>query len=196
MYFDLAVVGNEPQLTETIHEEIDTRPGCANHLRQHFLTHSGNDLFRSFFFAKLRQKKKNSGQPFFAGIEELIHQVFLNPGVTGQKMGNENIRKFVLLAEGSHHFFPVNFEQNAGHDCDGTGHAQRVRCGNAFFATKLTVAQQGDGCFFPRPGYYAKPDPATLNIEDTVGSITLGESPLFAAKMKNRSAQAAGGKKC
>jgi hypothetical protein len=195
MYFDIAVVLNEPQLTETIHEEIYARPGCANHFRQHFLTHSGDDLIRSFFFAKLRQEKKNSGQPFLTGIEELVHQVFLNPGVAGQKMGNKNIREFVLLAEGAHHFFPVNFEQNAGHDRDGTGHPQRVRCSNAFFAAKLIVAQQGDSCFFPCSGYYAEPDPATLNIEDTVGSVTLGECLLFAGKMYDSPAYAAGGKK-
>jgi hypothetical protein len=35
---DLAVVVlDEPQLPEFVHEKIDPRPGCADHLRQHLL---------------------------------------------------------------------------------------------------------------------------------------------------------------
>jgi hypothetical protein len=38
---DLAVVLDETQLPEFVHEEIDPGPRCANHLRQHLLRYLG-----------------------------------------------------------------------------------------------------------------------------------------------------------
>ena len=36
----LAVVSDEPEFPEFVHEEIDPGPRCAKHLRQHPLRHS------------------------------------------------------------------------------------------------------------------------------------------------------------
>jgi hypothetical protein len=108
--FNFTVVRNESQFAESVHEEVNARASSPNHLRQHLLAYSGNHLLRRFFLAKLRQQQKDPGEALFAGIEELIHQVFLNAGIAGQKMGNENIREGVLLVQRAYHRFSIDFE--------------------------------------------------------------------------------------
>jgi hypothetical protein len=41
VHLNLAVVLDEAQFPEFVHEEIDSGPRCANHLRQHLLRHLG-----------------------------------------------------------------------------------------------------------------------------------------------------------
>ena len=43
---DLAVVLDKAQLPEFVHEKIDPRPRCADHLRQHLLRYFGQHLLR------------------------------------------------------------------------------------------------------------------------------------------------------
>jgi hypothetical protein len=100
-----AVVFNEPQIAEAVHEETDPRAGRPNHFRERFLADFGDYLFGFAFLAELRQQQENPGQPFFAGIEKLVNQILLNAGVACQKEADEYIGKRVLLVEYSHHFF-------------------------------------------------------------------------------------------
>ena len=43
---DLAVVLDEAQFPEFVHEKIDPGPRCANHLRQHLLRNFGEHFLR------------------------------------------------------------------------------------------------------------------------------------------------------
>jgi hypothetical protein len=43
---NLAIVLDEAQFPEFVHEKIDTGPCCANHLRQHLLRYFGKRLVR------------------------------------------------------------------------------------------------------------------------------------------------------
>ena len=85
MDFDGAVVRDKSQFPEAIHKEVDARAGGANHFRQHFLAYFGNHRLRGFFLAKLREQQKDPGETFFAGIEKLIHQVFLHPALRASR---------------------------------------------------------------------------------------------------------------
>ena len=52
-----AVVVEEPQFAELIHEETDAGPRGADHLSQRFLTHLRNDRLRLAFFPKVGQQQ-------------------------------------------------------------------------------------------------------------------------------------------
>src|SRR6266850_2825958 len=75
---DLAVVLDEAEFPEFVHEEIDSRPRRANHLRQHPLRYFGKHLLRMASRAVVREQQQGARQPFLAGIEELVDQVLLD----------------------------------------------------------------------------------------------------------------------
>jgi hypothetical protein len=68
---DLAVILNEAQFPEFVHEEIDSGVRCANHLGQHLLRHFGKYLLRLVLVAVMREQQKSSRRfslsmnPFF-----------------------------------------------------------------------------------------------------------------------------------
>ena len=50
---EFAVILDEPEFSETIHEEAYPRAGCADHLRQYFLAYSGNHWLCLAFLADM-----------------------------------------------------------------------------------------------------------------------------------------------
>jgi len=78
------VVLDKAELPEAVHEETDPRAGRPHHLGQSLLAQSGNRHFRHAFFTELRHQQKNTRQPLFAGVEELIDQVILISDVSLQ----------------------------------------------------------------------------------------------------------------
>src|SRR2546422_4098620 len=73
-----AIVMNEAQFPEFIHEKIHPRARCANHFREHLLRHFGKHLLGLGFLAIASEQQKSPSQPFLARIEKLIHQIFLD----------------------------------------------------------------------------------------------------------------------
>jgi hypothetical protein len=69
---DLAVVLDEAQFPEFVHEKIDPGPRRANHLRQHLLRYFGKHLLRMALRATAREQQESARQPFLAGVEELV----------------------------------------------------------------------------------------------------------------------------
>src|SRR5438477_8069857 len=59
----LAVVIDESQLAEFVHEEAHARPRGADHLRQRLLADFRQDRLGLTFFAEIREKEKRSRQP-------------------------------------------------------------------------------------------------------------------------------------
>ena len=127
MNFDGPVVADEPKFAEAIHKEVDARAGGANLFPPALPGLFWGPRFPDAFLAKLGEQQKDPGQPFFTGIEKLIHQVFLHPGITGEQVGNENIGEGVFLVESTHHLFSVDPEESAWRDCPSTCHANRLR---------------------------------------------------------------------
>ena len=75
---DLAVVLDEAQLPEFVHEKIDPGPRYANHFRQHLLRYFGNHLLMLASRAIPREQQQSARQPFLTGVEELVNQVLLD----------------------------------------------------------------------------------------------------------------------
>jgi hypothetical protein len=54
-----AVIVNEPQFPEPVHEKANPRPSCAYHLCQGFLTDIGDWSLMYAFLAEVSQQQEN-----------------------------------------------------------------------------------------------------------------------------------------
>jgi hypothetical protein len=61
-----AIVMNEAEVPEFIHEEVDPAARGANHLREHLLRYFGDHLLRLVLFAIARQQQQSTRQAFLA----------------------------------------------------------------------------------------------------------------------------------
>jgi hypothetical protein len=121
-----AVVVNKAQFSEPVHEEADPRAGCADHFRQHFLTDLGNDSLRYPFLAKVSEQQKDPGQPLFARIEKLIHQIFFVTDVARQQIGYEQGGEFAFPMKRFHHGCLVDPQNSAIRQGSRRTHAERL----------------------------------------------------------------------
>ena len=95
--FQTAVIVNQTELSESIHKEVHSRSGCADHFRQGFLAYFRNYVLRSSFFAKVGQQQKRPRQPLLSRVEELINQVCLSVVVAANEICNKQARKSLRL---------------------------------------------------------------------------------------------------
>ena len=103
MHGETAVVLDETELPEFIHEEADARPSGSHHFGKRFLADLGNDGFGLTGLPVSREKKKCAGQAFFAGVEKLVDQILFKPNISRKQVRHEKFRDFVLLVEQTHH---------------------------------------------------------------------------------------------
>ena len=76
-----AVVMNEAQLSEFIHEKIDPGARGPNHFRQRLLRYFGDHFVRLVLHAISSEQQQSTCQPFLAGIKELVNQILLDSDV-------------------------------------------------------------------------------------------------------------------
>ena len=76
------VVLNEAEFPEFVHEKVDSRARCSDHLRQHLLGNFGKHLFWLGFLAIPGEQQKSAGQSFLAGVKKLIDQILLDSDVS------------------------------------------------------------------------------------------------------------------
>jgi hypothetical protein len=103
-----AIVTNEAQFPEFIHEKIDSGASCANHLRQHLLGNFGAHLLRFGFAAIAREQQESPRQPFLAGVKELIDQIFLDSDVPRKDVSHEAVGERLFSVEHAHHLVFFN----------------------------------------------------------------------------------------
>src|SRR6266481_9213526 len=101
---DLAVVLDEAQFPEFVHEKIDPGPRRANHLRQHLLRYFGQHLLRMALRAIAREQQESARQAFLARVEELVYQVLLDSYVSRKHISDEAVGELVFLVERANHF--------------------------------------------------------------------------------------------
>src|SRR5580693_491931 len=114
---DLAVVLDEAQFSEFVHEKIDPGPCCANHFRQHFLRYFGKHLLRLSRGAIASEEQQSARQAFLAGVEELVDQVRFHSDVSCQHIGDEAVGELVFPVEHAKHL--VFFNDQHGRRCNG-----------------------------------------------------------------------------
>ena len=89
-------------------------------------------------FAELCQQQQGAGKPLFAGIEELVHQVFLHAGVTGQQIRYENLRKLLILMTTLYaHPFKVDGSMLSTLESDGQQRAVNAKLAVVFDESQL-----------------------------------------------------------
>src|SRR5258708_33963376 len=69
---DIAVVPDEAQFPELVHEGVHARPGRADDLRQRLLADLRRDWLRCAVLAEVSEQEKRAGQALLARIEQLI----------------------------------------------------------------------------------------------------------------------------
>ena len=186
---DLAVVLDEAQLPELVHEKIDPWACRADHLRQHFLRYFGKDLLRLARRAIAREKEESARQPLLAGVKELVDQVLLDSEVPCQYVGDEAVRKLVFPVEHANHFVFLNDEDGGGCNGGRSRHANGL-AGKAAFPKKITRSQNRHNRLFAGFIDHGKLHAAFLNVHDIQCGIALREDGIFSAKLSNLSPQA------
>ena len=91
MNLDLPVIGNEAELAKLVHEKTDAGACCTDHLRQRLLADMCCDGLWGAFLSEICQKKEQAREPLFAGIEQLVDQVFLDAAVAAQEIRHEQL---------------------------------------------------------------------------------------------------------
>jgi hypothetical protein len=102
------VVIDKAKLPELIHEMIDPRPGCADHLCQVFLIDPGNYSFGPALLAKMGQQQENPSQALLAGVEKLVDEIRFVSDVAGKQMRDKHFRESLLFVEHSCHHRLLN----------------------------------------------------------------------------------------
>jgi hypothetical protein len=174
VHFEVFVIGNESQFAELVHEEAYAGPGGSNDPGEGFLADLGDDGLGFSLLAEVGQQQEHARQAFFARVEQLVHQVFLNADTAGEQVLEEQLRKdglFVEHANGGHFLQPR--EGAGGHGSAGR-HALGLS-GEATFAEEIAGAQHRDHRFPALCGDHGQFDLALANIKDRIRRIALGE---------------------
>jgi hypothetical protein len=179
---DLAVILNEAQFPEFVHEEIDSGARCANHLGQHLLRHFGKYLLRLVLVAVMREQQKSSRQPLLAGVEELVYQVLLDANVSRKHVGNEAVGELVFLVQYANHLVFFN-DEHVGRRNRGRSRYANGLARHASFPKKVARSQNRHNDFFAGLIDDRKPHTAFLNIHNILRGIALREDRLFSLKL-------------
>jgi len=107
------VVIDKAKLPELIHEMIDPRPGCADHLCQVFLVDPGNDSCAPALLAKMGEQQENPSQALLAGVEHLVDEIRFVSDEAGKQMSDKHFRESLLFVEQSCHHRLLNPGQGA-----------------------------------------------------------------------------------
>ena len=142
-----AVVLDETQLPELVHEEIYAGAGGADHFREHFLRDFGKNPLEFVFLAIAREKEQRARQALLAGIEELIDQVLLNSDVPRQHEGDEAVGKLMFRVEDANHLGFFDHERGGWRNGGRRTDPNRLT-GKASFAHEIPRPQDGHDRLF------------------------------------------------
>jgi len=179
-----AVVLDEAQLPEFVHEKIDPWACCADHLRQHLLRHFGKYLLRLVQRAITREQQQGACQPFLAGVEELVDQILFDSDVACQHIGYESVGELVFAVEDANHLPFLNDEHGGGCNRGRSRHASRLARKTAF-PKEIARSQNRYNGFFAGLMDHGKLHAAFPNVHDILCGVALREDSLFLSKVDN-----------
>jgi hypothetical protein len=91
VYLKFAIVFDESNLPEAIHEKVHSGARSANHFRQSLLRYLGNDPMGIILLTVTGEQEQGAGQAFFAGVEELVDQIRFSPDVALQDISDKPV---------------------------------------------------------------------------------------------------------
>ena len=183
-----AVVLDETELSEFVHEKTDARSCGPHHFGQDFLANFGNDGLGPAFLAILREQQQRASEAPFAGIEKLIHEIGFKSNIARQDVGDKSFRKSVFVAKHAHHGALADFKDGARCNRGCRSHSKRLP-GQAPLSEKIAVGQDGDHSFLCALGKHRELDASLLDVKDFRGFITLGKHDLLVAVLHDLFAQ-------
>src|SRR6267378_862850 len=169
---DLAVVLDEAQFPEFVHEKIDLGPRRANHLRQHLLRYFGQHLLRMALRAIAREQQERARQAFLGRVEELVYQVFLGSYVSRKHISNEAVGELVFLVERANHLDFLNDEHGGSYNRGRSRHANGL-ARKATLPKKIARSKDRHNGFFAGLINNGELYTAVLNVHHTRSRITL-----------------------
>jgi len=169
---DLAVVFDEPQFSELVHEEIHSGTRGSHHARQSVLGDFRQYAIRLVLFAIARQQQKRSRKAFFAGVEELIDQVFFDSDITCKHVCDEMVRELMLRVKGAQQLFLLNYKQRGRCYRGSRAHTDRL-ARHASLAEEVCRAKHGHDRFLASSIHDSQFHAAALNVHHGLGSIAL-----------------------
>src|ERR1700730_15013091 len=178
--FQVAVVVDEAQLPEFVHELADARACRADDLGQRLLADGGRNGLRPAILAEIRQEEQRAGQALFAGVEELVDEVLLDPAVAGQQVGREQLAKRRFGVQDTDHLalrYPHHFALDHG---PSGRQAQRL-ADQAALAEEVARPEDRHHRFLALLGRDHDLDLALLDVEDGVGRTGLQEDDIALA---------------
>src|ERR1700678_1694450 len=193
MHLNAAVVFDEAEFAKAIHEEADPRAGGPDHLCQGFLGDLRDQAFRFARHAELRHQEENPGQPLFAGVEKLVHQVSLRAHAAGKEKLEEKIGASMLFVHHADHLRPLYFEGSTGDASRSCRQAASQGSGNRLFSYKVAYGEQGNGGFLTCCRNDRQLSSPLEQIKNGVGLASLGKEGLVWLELVDPSAQASTG---
>src|SRR5436309_12002613 len=79
---EAAVVFDEAELTELVHEEVHPRPRGADHFGEHFLRELRQDALWRVLLSIACQKEQRPGETLLARIEQMVDEILLDADVS------------------------------------------------------------------------------------------------------------------
>src|SRR5580700_10749567 len=175
--FDAAVVFNEAELAKFVHEETHARPRRSDHLRKRLLADFGDNRLRPGFLAEIRQQQEHAGEPFLAGIEQLIDEVGFDADGPAQKMSDEHLGESRLAMD------QADDGRILQADDDGVRHGRDRRhplhlSAKTSLAEEFLRSQDCDDGFFALLRNDGDLHLALPDIEDRIANLPLGKDDL------------------
>src|SRR5882757_4112769 len=190
----MAVVLDEAQLPEFVHELADTGTCRADDLSQCLLADRGGDRLRPAVLTEIRKNEQRTCKALFARVEELVDEVLLDPAVAGQQVGHEQLAKRRLGMQNTDHLGladPHHFALDHSACC---GQAQRL-ADQAAFAEEVARPEDRDHRFLALLGRDNDLDLALLDVENGLSRARLQEDDVFLAIVGHRAAATHRGEK-
>ena len=173
-----AVVVDEAEFTELIHEKADSGTSGTHHFCQGFLANLGKDLLRFAVLSKVGHQEQYPCEPFLAGVEEPVDQIFLDSNVAREQIGHEELGEPRLVTDHSDCCWFGYPDDRGIRKGGGGGHAPLL-AREATLAEKVGRSQDSDDRFFAVLGNDGELDFALLNVKERIGGIALGENRLI-----------------
>ena len=179
-----AVVLDETQLPELVHEEIYAGSGSADHFREHFLRDFGKNPLEFVFLAIAREKQQRTRQTLFAGIEELIDQVLLDSDIPREHECDKAVGKLMFGVKDTNHLGFFDYERGGWRNGGRRTNPNRLTS-EASFANEIPRPQDGHDRLFARFIDDGESYSTFLNVEDTPARITLREDRFFSLEFSD-----------
>jgi hypothetical protein len=91
VHFQPPIVANESPLSELIHEQIDSRAGGTNHIRQNLVTQDGNLNNRRAALVQMGQPQKYTCEALFRRRSQEVRHVLAVIFDAGEQIGHHGI---------------------------------------------------------------------------------------------------------